>query len=175
MLHGGLPLGAGHLRQAVRVYKDDPGPANLKALLLQAVTLEPEARWRNMRAKGALAIPFTQIRAVCDRTLTQEEVRRFSGCLGYALKAVLAGNQLGEPEVSYPAAEGQIAFTVMEFAWDSRSSARTEPDYSQAFTKAREYIFEGTPLRTTDREGKGTRDTRLVEGIALCNLSFLLW
>lgn len=167
-------MGHKEFDRAVLAYKADPGPANLKALLLQTVTLEPETRWRNMRAKGALDVPFTQIRAVCDRALTQEEVRRFAGCLGYALKAVLAGDELPEPDVSYPAAGGQIAFTVMEFAWDSRSSARTEPDYSQAFTKAREYIFEGTPVRTTDREGKGTKDTRLVEGIALGNLSFLL-
>ena len=62
----------------------------------------------------------------------------------------------------------------MEFAWDSTSSTRTTPDYSEAFSKAREFVFEGTPLRTTDREGKGTKDTRLVEGIALCNLSFFL-
>ena len=106
--------------------------------------------------------------------LGQEEVRRFCGCLGYALKATLAGDELGEPEVCYPAAGGAIAFTVMEFAWDSQSTTRTDPNYSEAFSKAREYIFAGTPLRTTDREGKGTKDTRLVEGIALCNLSFFL-
>ena len=46
----------GHLEfdTAVRVYKADPGPANLKTLLLYAVTLERETPWRNMRAKGAL-------------------------------------------------------------------------------------------------------------------------
>jgi hypothetical protein len=166
----------GHLEfdQAVLAYKAGPGPANLKTLLLYAVTLERETPWRNMRAKGALGIPFTQIRAMCDRALSEDEVRRFSGCLGYALKATLAGDELSEPQVCYPAAGGTISFTVMEFGWDSLASTRTNPDYSEAFSKAREYIFEGTPLRTTDREGKGTKDTRLVEGIALCNLSFFL-
>ena len=166
----------GHVQfdMAVRAYKADPGPQNLKTLLLYAVTLEPETPWRNMRAPGALTVPFTQVRALCDRPLGQEEVRRFCGCLGYALKATLAGDELGEPEVCYPAAGGTIAFTVMEFAWDSQSTTRTDPNYSEAFSKAREYIFAGTPLRTTDREGKGTKDTRLVEGIALCNLSFFL-
>ena len=156
------------------VYKADPCPANLKNLLLYAVSLEPEQRWRNMRARGALTIPFTQIRAVCDRSLDTDEIGRLSGCLGYALKAALAGEELDEPGVYYPAAGGKIAFTVLEYRWNSTSTTRTEPDYSQAFSKAREYIFAGTPIRTTDREGKGTKDTRLVAGIALCNLSFFL-
>ena len=160
--------------KAVRAYKTDPNPANLKTLLLYAVPLEPETRWRNMRAPGALTVPFTELRAVCDRALDGEEVRRLAGCLGYALKATLAGDELGEPSVCYPVAEGRIMFTVMEFRWDSQSTTRTEPNYSEAFSKAREYIFEGTPLRTTNREGAGTKDTRLVEGIALCNLSFFL-
>ena len=159
---------------AYLIYKADPCPANLKNLLLYAVSLEPEARWRNMRAPGALAVPFTQMRAVCDRALTPEEIRRFSGCLGYALKATLAGEELDDPDVCYPSANGRIAFTVMEYRWNSVSTTRTEPDYSQAFSRAREYIFAGTPVRTTDREGKGTKDTRLVEGIALCNLSLFL-
>jgi hypothetical protein len=167
-------MGHEQFDDACLAYKADPCPANLKALLLYAVSLEPEQRWRNMRAPGALAVPFTQMRAVCDRALDAEEVRRFSGCLGYALKATLAGEELGEPNVCYPAAGGKIAFTVMEYRWDSLSTSRTEPNHSQAFSKAREFIFAGTPVRTTDREGKGTRDTRLVEGIALCNLSFFL-
>ena len=167
-------MGHQEFDRAVLDYKADPGPANLKTLLLYAVTLERETPWRNMRAKGALTVAFTQIRALCDRALTEEEVRRFAGCLGYALKATLAGDELGEPTVCYPAAGGTISFTVMEFSWGSTSSTRTAPDYSEAFCKAREFVFAGTPLRTTDREGKGTKDTRLVEGIPLCNLSFFL-
>jgi hypothetical protein len=159
---------------ACLAYKADPCPSNLKALLLYAVSLEPEARWRNMRAPGALTVPFIQMRAVCDRALAEEEVRRFSGCLGYALKSTLAGEELDDPIVCYPVAGGKIAFTVMDYRWDSLSTTRTDPDYSQSFSRAREYVFAGTPLRTTDREGKGTKDTRLVEGIAPCNVSFFL-
>lgn len=173
---GGSTQTMGHKEfdQAVQEYKRDPGAVNLKRLLTYAVNLAPETHWRNMRAKGALEEPFTQLRAVCDRSLSTEEAERFTGCLGYALKATLAGDELGEPAVCCPTAGGQIVFTVLEFVWDSQSSTRGEPDYSLAFTKAREYIFAGTPLRTTDREGKGTKDTRLVEGIGLCNLSFFL-
>lgn len=167
-------MGQEEFDSAVIRYKAEPSPLHLQELLRNAIELEPEARWRNMRAKGALAVPFTHIRALCDRALDEAEVRRFTGCLGYAFKSTLAGKELDEPSVCYPVAGGTIAFTVMEFRWDSRSTTRTQPDYSQAFSVAREYIFEGTPLRTTEREGKGTKDTRLIEGISLCNLSFFL-
>ena len=157
--------------RAVAAYRASPNAAELQALLRVAVCLEPEAAWRHIRGKEAFDTPFTEIRAVCDRTRGGEEVRRFCGCLGYALRATLAGEELGEPLVYYPVADGRIAFTVLEFPYDSASSARTSPDCFQAFALARQYLFEGTPVRTTDREGKGTKDTRLVEGIARCNLS----
>ena len=155
----------------VAAYKADPTPNGLQALLRVALYLEPEPTWRHVRGKEAFATPFVEIRAVCDRILGGEEVRRLSGCLGYALKATLAGQELGDPFTCYPVADGRIAFTVMEFAYASASSTRTDPDFFQAFATARTYLFEGTPVRTTDREGKGTKDTRLVEGIARCNLS----
>lgn len=167
-------MGHQEFDQAAIRFKADPSPLHLQELLRYAIGLEPEPRWRNMRAKGALEKSFTRIRALCDRPLDDGEVRRLAGCLGYALKATLASEELGEPSVCYPASGGAIAFTVLEFGWDSRSTVRSQPDFSQAFSTARAYIFAGTPLRTTDKEGKGTRDTRLVEGIALCNLSFFL-
>lgn len=157
--------------RAVAAYKTNPNAAELQALLRIAVCLEPEAAWRHIRGKEAFDIPFKEIRAVCDRPLDGEEVRRFCGCLGYALKATLAGEELGEPYACYPVADGRVAFTVLEFAYDSASSVRTSPDYFQAFAIARQYAFEGTPVRITDREGKGTKDTRLVAGIVRCNLS----
>ena len=119
----------------------------------------------------AFAAPFGDMRAVCDRILTAEEMQRFSGCLGYALKATLAGEELSTSYVCYPVADGRIFFTVLEFGYASVSSTRTTPDFFQAFATARQYIFEGTPVRASDREGKGTKDTRLVEGIDICNLS----
>ena len=157
-------------RAAAR-YKASPDAEGLQELLRLAIGLEPEGPWRHIRNKETFGTPFREIRAVCDRALDTEEVNRFCGCLGYALRATLAGEELSEPSVSYPSADGRIAFTVLEFSYASDTSIRTVPDYFQAFATARNYVFEGTPVRTTDREGKGTKDTRLVEGIARCNLS----
>ena len=155
----------------VSAYKAVPTPSRLQALLRLAIYLEPEPTWRHIRGKEAFTMPFGEIRAVCDWILTAEEMQRFSGCLGYALKATLAGEELSAPYMCYPVADGRIFFTVLEFGYASLSSTRTTPDFFQAFATARQYIFEGTPVRTSDREGKGTKDTRLVEGIDICNLS----
>lgn len=163
----------GHLEfdRAVAAYKATLGAGQLQELLRCALTLEPEERWQHVRGKDTFENPFKEIRAVCDRNLSLEEVKRLAGCLGYALKATLAGEELSEAQVSYPVWEGRILFTVLEFGYNSASSARSAPDAFSAFMQARQFIFEGTPLRTTDREGKGTKDTRLVEGIPKCNLS----
>ena len=132
----------------VAAYKADPNPNGLQALLRVALYREPEPTWRHVRGKEAFATPFAEIRAVCDRILGGEEVRRFAGCLGYALKATLAGQELGDPFTCYPVADGRIAFTVLEFGYASASSTRTDPDFFQAFATGRQYVFEGTPVRT---------------------------
>ena len=139
---------------SVAAYKADPTSDNLRALLVRAAALDKETPWRNMRAKGALTIPFTEIRALCDRQLTSEEIARFAGCLGYALKATLAGEELSEPEVCYPAAPG-LTFTILEFRYDSLSTTRSDPDLSLAFTKAREYVFEGDAAPHHRPRGQG--------------------
>ena len=41
-----------------------------------------------------------------------------------------------------------------------------------AFVLARDYTFNGSPLRSTNRAGIGTRGTRLVEPIAPCSLAY---
>jgi hypothetical protein len=111
-----------------------------------------------------------------ERRLNEEEISRLSGCLGYALRQTLAGEDLSEPSgflLSTFPADGRQA-TILEYAYDSTKSRRDDPDYALAFELAQEYVFSGSPIRTTDRAGAGTKGTRLVEGIAPCHLSFFV-
>ena len=121
---------------------------------------------------------FAEIRVLVERRLNEEEVTRLSGCLGYASRQTLAGEDLSEPSgflLSTFPADGRQA-TVLEYAYDSTKSRRDDPDYALAFALAlaQEYAFAGTPVRSSKRAGAGTKGTRLVEGIAPCHLSFFV-
>lgn len=124
---------------------------------------------------STIACDFTAIRVVADVRLDAVNIMRLAGCLGYALKATLVGDELGEPSASYAQTKEDtgVMFTLIEFAYDASSTARTRPDVRRAFEVARDTILNGSPIRTTDREGAGTRNTRLAEGItAPANLTF---
>ncbi len=160
---------------AVRLYADAPSAETLLNLNRHALPLLNAVQgpaWRAVDGPDAFAGSFTRIRVVCDRRLSDDEVTRLAGCLAYALRATLAGDDMGEPEAAHALISGGAAFTIMEADYDSDSSIRTDPNPAQAFIAARLFILEGTPLRCTDRAGRGTTGTRLVEGIAPCNLTF---
>jgi len=172
---------------AAQAYKAAPDARTLLRLHQCALPLllnaaPQETPWRRVPDGTAtgdsllLACDFTAIRVVCDRRLDWPDIGRLAGCLAYALKATLAGEELGEPAVEFACspAGGSLAFTVVEFAYDASRSIRTEPDPIEAFRVAREYLLSGgTPVRTTNREGPGTQGTRLVEGLfSPCSLTF---
>jgi hypothetical protein len=185
---------------ALSNYLAAPNPETLVALQQNALDLLPGAfgnfatapaarrAWRLVSGVAGMAdlVPFTEIRLVIDQHLTDDEVSRAAGNLGYALREILAGEELSDPivlrygdEAQEPVSRvptlvggecGQVwhldsPFTVLCFTWNSQSSIRTEPDYHWAFEVAASYIQRGSPVRQTDRAGVGTRGTRLVEGI----------
>lgn len=169
--------------EAVAAYVAAPNPLTLLCLNKRAIPLMevvPQAKpWRPVPAKAtattagdlSLACDFTAIRVVCDRELDGREVNRLCGCLAYALKATLAtGDEaLSEPQVQFARtpedSPARLTVTLLEYAFDARRSIRTDPDPIAAFAAAQDYIRQGTPLRTTDREGVGTKNTRLLNGI----------
>lgn len=167
---------------AAQAYKAAPDALSLLRLNQSAIPLvnaAQETPWRLVPdgTTGAtlLACDFAAIRIVCDRRLEWPNIGRLAGCLAYALKATLAGEELGEPSVEFACSPGGlVAFTVVEFAYDASRSIQTEPDPIEAFRTAREYLLNGgTPVRTTNREGPGTQGTRLVEGLSVpCALTF---
>lgn len=168
--------------EAARAYKSAPDARTLLRLHQSAIPIlnaAQETPWRPVpdgtTGSTLLACDFAAIRVVCDRRLALPDIGRLAGCLAYALKATLAGEELGEPSVEFACSPGgSVAFTVVEFAYDASRSIRTEPDPIEAFRMAREYALTGgTPVRTTNREGPGTQGTRLVEGLsAPCATTF---
>jgi hypothetical protein len=96
-----------------------------------------------------------------DGLLDDEEVERSVGILGYALSPVR-----GE-EVLLDSVTRKKTTTYIKVNWDSTKSR--SDDLGDRIFEIRhnfsDYMKEGTPIRTTDRAGKGTRGTRLLSGI----------
>jgi hypothetical protein len=106
---------------------------------------------------------FYEVKAAFCVLLDEEQIRRASGCIGYALRETLAGEDLSEPTVMRETEKGFP--TVLTYSYDATKSQRDDPDYGEAFNKAAQYVHDGTPIRKTNRAGANTRGTRLVEGI----------
>lgn len=104
---------------------------------------------------------------ITDRELSDHEILQASGCLGYALRECLRGDQLSDPEVVQKFDSPVHSELVIKYDYDTDSSQRSDPKahYLEAFNLAKKYIFEGTPVRKTDQQGYGTRGTRLVDGL----------
>ena len=167
--------------RAIQVFTTMPNTETLLLLNKSAIPLieptpVPEEIWKSVETSNASANDFSEIRVLVDRQLKEEETSRLSGCLGYALRQSLTGEDLSEPSVfllsDSPADKRQV--TVLEYTYDSTKSRRDDPDYALAFDLAQEYIFAGTPVRSSNRAGAGTKGTRLVEGITPCHLSFFV-
>lgn len=111
---------------------------------------------------------FDTITLRVGRVLSDAEVAQVGGCLGYALRVHVAGEDLGEPE-SVTRAGGQ---TVIHYWYDSTKAQRSDPDPQHAFQVAAGFMAEGTPVRRSNRAGPGTAGTRLIEGIGPVALAF---
>ncbi|WP_034419464.1 hypothetical protein, partial [Deinococcus frigens] len=115
-----------------------------------------------------IAEDFGTITLRVGRILTETEVAQVGGCLGYALRVYVAGEDLGEPEgVAYR--DGQ---TVIRYWYDSTKAQRSDPDPQHAFQVAATFIFEGTPVRRSNKAGPLTAGTRLIDGIGPVALAF---
>ena len=127
--------------------------------------------WNSVECENAFAADFGEVRVLVDRILSAGFVRRLSGCLGYALRQTICGEDVSDPTITQLRAGG-VGQTVLEYGYDSTKSRRDDPDFDQAFSLAILYAREGSPIRRTDRAGWGTRGTRLVEGIGVGGVTF---
>lgn len=112
---------------------------------------------------------FSQIymHLTTTRELDLDDLLNVSGCLGYALREHLRGEDLGDPVIVQSYSSPLHHEVVVRYDYNSSTSERTDPasHIVDAFETAKRYIFEGTPVRKTDKAGYGTRGTRLVEGL----------
>jgi len=131
--------------------------------------VSPRQDWITVDSPDAFVSDFYEVRVCIGRHLTADEVARVAGCIGYALRQELAGEDLSDPHVIQSFRAQQ---TILLFGYDSTKSQRDDPDFEQAFLLALRYIVEGTPVRSTNRAGVGTKGTRLVEGIGKCRVEF---
>ena len=150
--------------------RDAKAWAGLQRRESDTVNPTDESAWRPVDAADAFDGPFDTIRVVTAGHLDPVEIVCVLGCLGYALQAMLAGDEVGMPAVSFVIQRGCITKTVLEIGYDSANSIRTEPDPKLAFELARQYIVEGTPCRKTGRSGPV--GSRLVEGIGARSVEF---
>jgi hypothetical protein len=112
---------------------------------------------------------FQEILLVIDGILTYDEVSRASGCLGYALREVLSGEDLSGPSL-----HAENNYSKLSYYYDSTKSRRDDIDYIEVFTKSLTYIEHGSPIRKTNRAGIDTKGTRLVDGIGKRNIKIFL-
>lgn len=108
------------------------------------------------------------IRATFDRELSASEILEAAGCIGYALRIYMAGEELSLPTVE----EARDRKTVLRFSYDSTKAQRSAPDVAEGLAEAARYIVEGTPVRKTNRAGVGTIGTRLSAGIGPVGVEF---
>ncbi|OLV20130.1 hypothetical protein [Deinococcus marmoris] len=115
-----------------------------------------------------IAEDFDTVTVRVGRILTEAEVAQVGGCLGYALRVHVAGEDLGDPEsVAYQGGQ-----TIIRYFFDSTKAQRSDPDPQHAFQVAAEFIFDGTPIRSSNRSGPNTAGTRLIQGIGPVALAF---
>ena len=138
--------------------------------------------WRATDAPGAFDTDFTEIRVVTSKPLRSDRLEVIGQAVGYAMKETLYGDPmvLTAVEQKLELVNGRIqegaGESILTYTFDSTSSRRRVPRFARSFQVAKERIFDGSPVRTTDREGDGTKGTRLVEGIGAgrCTVQFFV-
>lgn len=98
------------------------------------------------------------MRFQADRRLTADEIAHCAQLIGYAYRAEVRGEPIGHPQQDTP-----FSFTVYADTTKTRSD-----DIGMALERFEstlpELLRDGSPVRTTDRSGPGTKGTRLVDG-----------
>lgn len=98
-----------------------------------------------------------RMRFQADRPLSDEEMQHLAQLIGYEYRASVRGEPMGAPERDSP-------YSFMVFADTTKSSS---DDLGMALERFEEglptTVTQGSPLRSTNRSGPGTKGTRLVE------------
>ena len=123
----------------------------------------------------ALEEDFNRFAVLINRNLKLSEVSLVAGAIGYALREIVHGESLSEPDVKhFLDAETGSGSTELTFSYDSTKARSDDPDFWFAFEIAWSYVQRGSPVRVTNRSGPNTKGTRLVQGIGDCEVSFYI-
>jgi hypothetical protein len=94
-----------------------------------------------------------------DRPITDDEMAQMAAIIGYGYRATICGEAMELPE--------RISSSAFKVAADTTKSRRD--DLSHAMEQFLDLIptilKEGSPIRATDRQGPGTKGTRLIDGM----------
>jgi hypothetical protein len=143
---------SGAVVDRVRVYDEDGHPS---AFYRRTAGVFPE--W-----------PY-QMRFQANRPLTETEKAQAAQLIGYAYRSTVAGESIGRPESDTP-----FSFTVSA---DTTKTRRDDIGMAlESFeTDLPGMLQHGSPVRTTDRAGAGTKGTRLVPGLNDPDLRFEIY
>ena len=123
---------------------------------------------------------FYEIRVDVSQRLDENEIALLSGCLGYALREQVRGEDLSIPNAEEVIAGVQVPSSMthhgapplgavvglrLYYSYDTSKTRSDDPLFNEAFRKATEYIQNGTPRRKTNRSGPNRMGTSLVKGI----------
>lgn len=118
----------------------------------------PDYGTLHRRRDGVVPAEPRLMRFQSDRPLSDEEVQQAAQIIGYAWRAKVAGDPVGDPGRDSP-----YSFLISADSTRSRRTDRAQAllDFEQDTTTM---LSEGTPVRQTTRKGYWTQGTRLVEG-----------
>lgn len=109
------------------------------------------------------------IRLEANRPLSDEEIKTAARALGYAYRSTVAGESLSDPTRD----------SSHSFALHADTTKSRRDDLGVALDDFHETLpgtlRDGSPVRTTDRAGRGTKGTRLTEGLNDPDLTFEIY
>lgn len=111
-------------------------------------------------SKGVFAGEPYALRVQVGKRLTNAQVDQLGQIVGYAWAQHVRGERLGQAK-----RHGHSA--VVFFSADSTKSVRDDigEAWDDFLADLPGMVRDGSPIRTTNRKGPGTRGTRLVEGL----------
>lgn len=108
---------------------------------------------------GAYCVDPYHVAVRADRPISDAEMRRMAQGLGYVWRSKVRGEPVGEP----------VRVDAQTFMVHADSTKSRRDDLGVALEEFEEHlpstIRDGSPIRTTDRAGAGTKGTRLVDGV----------
>ena len=121
------------------------------------------------RREGTYPDAPNAVRIQASRPLTDQEMQRMAQLVGYQYAAEVRGDPFSDPLRDSP-----FSFIIAADTTKTRSD-----DLGAAlerFEAGLDHIVQaGSPVRTTNRAGEGTKGTRLVEGFNEAGLTFELF